>query len=108
MKAVILAGGLGTRLSEETRSRPKPMVDIGGRPMLWHIMKTYQRHGVAEFVVCLGKNGDFIKQYVLHYRSHVSDVVVDLASGVECEATRSSLGASPLPIPASKRRPAVG
>ena len=81
MKAVILAGGLGSRLREETTIRPKPMVDIGGRPMLWHIMKTYQQHGVSDFVVCLGHKGDMIKQYFINYRSFVSDVVVDLASG---------------------------
>lgn len=81
MKAVILAGGLGTRLSEETTTRPKPMVEIGGRPLLWHIMKTYQQHGVSEFVVCLGHKGDVIKQYFINYRRHVSDVVVDLVTG---------------------------
>ena len=79
MKAVILAGGLGTRLSEATVVRPKPMVEIGGRPILWHIMKTYHQHGISDFVVCLGYKGDVIKQYFLDYRSHVSDVVVDLA-----------------------------
>ena len=81
MKAVILAGGLGTRLAEETTAKPKPMVEIGGRPMLWHVMKIYGQHGVSDFIVCLGYKGDVVKQYFINYRSHVSDVFVDLASG---------------------------
>src|SRR3712207_806944 len=81
MKAVILAGGLGTRLSEETSVRPKPMVEIGGWPILWHIMKIYAAHGVADFVVCLGYKGWQIKEYFLNYRLHASDLAVDLRAG---------------------------
>lgn len=80
MKAVILAGGRGTRLSEETGLRPKPMVEIGGRPILWHIMKIYAAHGVRDFIVCLGYRGWQIKEYFLNYALHASDIVVDLAS----------------------------
>ncbi len=79
MKAVILAGGLGTRLSEETDTRPKPMVDIGGRPILWHILKTYSAHGVNEFVICLGYKGYHIKEYFSNYFLHMSDVTFDMA-----------------------------
>jgi glucose-1-phosphate cytidylyltransferase len=81
MKAVILAGGRGTRLAEETSVRPKPMVEIGGRPVLWHIMKIYAAHGVTDFVVCLGYKGWQIKEYFLNYRLHSSDLSVDLATG---------------------------
>lgn len=80
-KAVILAGGKGTRLSEETVLRPKPMVEIGGRPILWHIMKIYAAHGITEFVVCLGYKGIQIKEFFLNYRLETSDVTLDLASG---------------------------
>ncbi len=80
MKVVILAGGLGTRLSEETDIRPKPMVEIGGRPILWHIMKIYSRHGFTEFVICLGYKGYLIKEYFHHYLLRESDVVIDLAA----------------------------
>jgi glucose-1-phosphate cytidylyltransferase len=79
MKAVILAGGFGSRLSEETTERPKPMVEIGGRPILWHIMKIYSAHGVNDFVVCLGYKGYFIKEYFANYFLHSSDVTFDLA-----------------------------
>jgi len=79
MKAVILAGGLGTRLAEETSVRPKPMVEIGGWPLLWHIMKTYSFHGVNEFVVCCGYKGYMIKEYFANYFLHVSDVTFDIA-----------------------------
>lgn len=81
MKCVILAGGLGTRLSEETVNIPKPMVEIGGRPILWHIMKIYAAHGVTDFIVCLGYRGYVIKEYFSNYYLHNSDVKFDLATG---------------------------
>ena len=80
MKAVILAGGLGSRLSEETVVKPKPMVEIGHRPILWHIMKLYTAHGINEFVVCLGYKGYVIKEYFANYWLHASDVTFDLAA----------------------------
>ncbi len=79
MKLVILAGGLGTRISEETLVRPKPMIEIGGKPILWHIMKLYAGHGVTEFIVCLGYRGYMIKEYFANYFLHTSDVTFDLA-----------------------------
>ncbi len=79
MKAVILAGGLGTRFAEETDTRPKPMIEIGGRPILWHILKIYSAHGVNDFVICLGYKGYVIKEYFLNYGLHMSDVTIDLA-----------------------------
>ena len=81
MKAVILAGGVGSRLSEETSVRPKPMVEIGGKPMLWHIMKRYAAHGVNEFVICLGYRGYMIKEWFANYALHTSDVTFDLRAG---------------------------
>ena len=78
MKAVILAGGLGTRLSEETAIRPKPMVEIGGMPILWHIMKTYSTHGVDDFIICCGYKGYVIKEYFANYFLHMSDVTIDM------------------------------
>jgi glucose-1-phosphate cytidylyltransferase len=78
MKAVILAGGLGTRLSEETALRPKPMVEIGGKPILWHIMKIYSAHGINDFIVCLGYKGYLIKEYFANYYLHTGDVTIDL------------------------------
>ena len=78
MKAVILAGGLGTRLSEETSLRPKPMVEVGGRPILWHIMKIYSSHGVNDFVICCGYKGYVIKEYFANYLLHRSDVTIDV------------------------------
>lgn len=78
MKAVILAGGLGTRISEETHLRPKPMIDIGGKPILWHIMKMYSAHGVNDFVICCGYKGYMIKEYFANYFLHTSDVTFDL------------------------------
>lgn len=80
MKAVILAGGLGTRISEETHLKPKPMVEIGGRPILWHIMKMYSAHGVNEFVICCGYKGYVIKEYFANYFLHMSDVTFDMSS----------------------------
>jgi glucose-1-phosphate cytidylyltransferase len=78
MKAVILAGGLGTRLSEETSVRPKPMVEIGGKPILWHILKSYSHHGVNDFVICCGYKGYVIKEYFANYFLHMSDVTFDM------------------------------
>lgn len=78
MKAVILAGGLGTRLSEETVTRPKPMVEVGGKPILWHIMKMYAAHDITEFVICCGYKGYVIKEYFANYFLHMSDVSFDL------------------------------
>jgi len=80
MKAVILAGGLGTRLSEETSIKPKPMVEIGGMPILWHIMKTYSSHGVNDFIICCGYKGYVIKEYFAYYFLHMSDVTFDMRS----------------------------
>lgn len=81
MKAVILAGGLGTRISEESDTKPKPMVEIGGKPLLWHIMKSYARHGINDFVICLGYKGYVIKEFFFNYHRHMSDMVIDLKSG---------------------------
>lgn len=78
MKAVILAGGLGTRLSEETSTRPKPMVEIGGRPILWHIMKIYSSHGINDFVICCGYKGYVIKEYFANYFLHMSDITLNM------------------------------
>lgn len=78
MKAVILAGGLGTRLSEETSLRPKPMVEIGGKPILWHIMKMYSAHGINDFIICCGYKGYVIKEYFANYFLHLSDVTMDM------------------------------
>ena len=80
MKAMILAGGFGTRLAEETDIRPKPMVEIGGRPILWHIMQHYAQHGVNEFIICLGYKAEYIKKFFLDYASSLSDFTVDLAT----------------------------
>ena len=97
MKAVILAGGLGSRLSEETTLRPKPMVEICGRPILWHIMKIYSFYGINEFVICLGYKGHIIKEFFANYFLYSSDITVDLAKnnlefhGNNCEAWRVTL-----------------
>jgi glucose-1-phosphate cytidylyltransferase len=80
MKAVILAGGLGTRISEETHLKPKPMIEIGGKPILWHIMKMYSTHGVNDFIICCGYKGYLIKEYFANYFLHMSDVTFDIAS----------------------------
>ncbi|MGN6549707.1 MAG: glucose-1-phosphate cytidylyltransferase [Pararhizobium sp.] len=81
MKLVILAGGLGTRIAEESESKPKPMVEIGGRPLLWHIMKTYAHHGITEFIICLGYKGYVIKEFFMNYQRHLSDVEINLKDG---------------------------
>ena len=78
MKAVLLAGGLGTRFAEETDVKPKPMIEIGGKPILWHIMKIYSANGINEFIVCLGYRGYMIKEYFINYFLHMSDVTIDL------------------------------
>ena len=80
MKTVILAGGLGTRLSEETHLKPKPMVEIGGRPILWHILKIYSSHGINDFVICAGYKGYMIKEYFANYFLHMSDVTFDMSN----------------------------
>lgn len=81
MKAVILAGGLGTRIAEESDTKPKPMVEVGGRPLLWHIMKIYAHHGVKDFVICLGYKGYVIKEFFFNYYRHMSDMRIDLRNG---------------------------
>jgi glucose-1-phosphate cytidylyltransferase len=90
MKAVILAGGRGTRISEESQSRPKPMVEIGGRPILWHIMKIYAEAGITDFVVLLGYKGYMIKEYFVNYFLHMSDLTIDLASDTICTVNSKS------------------
>ncbi|WP_288501628.1 glucose-1-phosphate cytidylyltransferase, partial [uncultured Pseudomonas sp.] len=79
MKAVILAGGLGTRISEESHLRPKPMIEIGGKPIIWHIMKIYSHYGINDFIICLGYKGYVIKEYFANYFLHMSDVTFDMA-----------------------------
>ena len=81
MKTVLLAGGFGTRISEETSVRPKPMVEIGGRPILWHIMRHYAAHGLSDFIICCGYKSEFIRNYFLNYRNHLSDFTINLKSG---------------------------
>ena len=83
-KAVILAGGLGTRISEETHLKPKPMIEVGGKPILWHIMKIYSSHGINEFIICCGYKGYLIKEYFANYFLHMSDITIDiLKNGME-------------------------
>lgn len=90
MKVVIFAGGLGTRISEETDVRPKPMVEIGGKPILWHIMKLFSFYGHNEFIICLGYKGYIIKEYFMHYFLHNSDITIDIATNqVEVHGTNS-------------------
>jgi glucose-1-phosphate cytidylyltransferase len=90
MKVVIFAGGLGTRISEETTLKPKPMVEIGGKPILWHIMKIYEHYGFTDFVICLGYKGQLIKEYFLNYHLYNSNLTVDLANNsLEIHATKS-------------------
>ena len=79
MKCVILAGGLGTRISEESHLKPKPMIEIGGKPIIWHIMKIYSGHGIQDFVICLGYKGYVLKEYFANYFLHMSDVTIDMA-----------------------------
>lgn len=79
MKAVILAGGLGTRIFEETHLRPKPMIEIGGKPIIWHIMKIYSAHGISDFIICCGYKGYIIKEYFANYFLHMSDITFDIA-----------------------------
>ncbi len=81
MKLVILAGGLGTRIAEESETRPKPMVEIGNRPLLWHIMKIYAHYGVTEFIICLGYKGYMIKEFFINYQKHLSDLSINLKDG---------------------------
>ena len=95
MKAVILAGGLGTRISEETHLKPKPMVEVGGRPLLWHILKLYSYHGINDFVICCGYKGYVIKEYFANYFLHSSDVTFHMADGgssPECRAVAGDFG----------------
>lgn len=90
MKAVVFAGGLGTRISEESHLKPKPMIEIGGRPILWHILKIYAAQGITEFVICLGYKGYLIKEYFLNYYHHHADITVDLATNaVDVHGTAS-------------------
>jgi glucose-1-phosphate cytidylyltransferase len=89
-KAVILAGGLGTRLAEETTTRPKPMVEIGGRPLLWHLMKHYSAHGINDFVICCGYKGFLIKEYFSNYFLHTSDVTFDMSANTMEVHTRTA------------------
>jgi glucose-1-phosphate cytidylyltransferase len=81
MKAVLLAGGLGTRIAEESDTKPKPMVEIGGKPLLWHIMRSYANHGIKDFVICLGYKGYVIKEFFFNYYRHMSDMTIDLGNG---------------------------
>src|SRR5260370_25968679 len=103
MKVVILAGGLGTRISEETITRPKPMIEIGGRPILWHIMKIYAHFGVTEFIICLGYRGYMIKEYFANYALHMSDVTFDMKNNV-MEVHRRAGERAALPLIDTRQR----
>src|ERR1700722_2987411 len=97
MKTVILAGGLGSRLGEEPAVRPKPMVEIGGRPIIWHIMKIYSTYGLNDFIICLGYKGYMIKEYFSNYFLHMSDVTIDLTKNAgEIHQNSSRPGGTPL------------
>ena len=111
MQVVILAGGMGTRISEETAVRPKPMIEIGGRPILWHIMKLYAHHGLTDFVICLGYKGYMIKEYFMNFVLHHSDVTIDAAknsvtyhqsSAEPWRITLVDTGEATLPVGASR------
>src|SRR5829696_8641898 len=90
VKAVILAGGLGTRISEESQIRPKPMIEVGGKPILWHILKIYSHYGINDFIICLGYRGYVIKEYFANYFLHTSDVTFDLRENQMQVHTRRS------------------
>jgi glucose-1-phosphate cytidylyltransferase len=90
MKAVILAGGLGTRISEETHTKPKPMIEIGGKPILWHIMKMYGQHGISDFIICCGYKGYLIKEHFANYFLHMSDVTFDMSANATLIHKRSA------------------
>lgn len=90
MKAIILAGGLGTRISEESHLKPKPMIEIGGKPILWHIMKIYSHHGINDFIVCVGYKGYIIKEYFANYFLHMSDVTFDMSQNTMQVHTRNA------------------
>ena len=100
MKAVILAGGLGTRLSEATNLTPKPMVEIGGKPILWHIMKTYSHYGINEFIICCGYKGYLIKEYFSNYSLHRSDITIDIFKN---RKFNKQIHANPLPFTKEER-----
>ena len=105
MKVVIFAGGYGTRISEETVTLPKPLVEIGAMPMLWHIMKIYAAHGLNDFVICCGYKGHLIKKYFLDFFHREGDLTIDLADQQRSRSTgwRASPGGSPSPTPGSRR-----
>ena len=93
MKVVLLAGGLGTRLSEETHLKPKPMVEIGGKPILWHIMKIYSSYGINDFIICCGYKGYLIKEYFANYFIHTCDITIDMSdNSIDVHQKKQSLG----------------